>query len=47
MRLIRTAVLLALAFAGGMVYARAEMREACEAAGGTVATGLCRGVSAP
>lgn len=43
--LIRTAVLVLVAFAAGLAYARVQATGDCRAAGGDMVAGVCRGVS--
>lgn len=43
--LIRTAILVLLAFAAGAFFARAQVADDCRAAGGEMVAGVCRGVS--
>ena len=43
-RPIRTAVLLGLAFLGGLFFERAQAVEACTGLGGITRDGVCRGV---
>jgi len=42
--LFRTALLVLIAFAAGLLFAGSNATEACEAAGGEMAGGICRGV---
>ncbi len=43
--LFRTALLVLLAFAAGLLFARSQASEACTAAGGETVGGICRGVA--
>ncbi len=43
--LIRTGIFVMIAFAAGLVYAKAKAGEDCRAAGGSMVAGVCRGVS--
>lgn len=43
--LIRTAILVMIAFVGGLMFERAQASEACTALGGTFSDGICRGVT--
>ncbi|WP_371227599.1 hypothetical protein [Roseovarius sp. 2305UL8-3] len=40
-KLIRLPILCAIAFVGGMIYERANVREACTVVGGSSVNGLC------
>jgi hypothetical protein len=42
-RLIRILFLILIAFLGGIFFERAQVRELCGAAGGTLTRGLCIG----
>jgi hypothetical protein len=44
-RLIRTGILLCVAFAAGIVYSDIQSRERCEMLGGEARDGLCFGVA--
>ncbi len=44
-RLIRATFLVLIAFVAGLLFERSQTAEACKAAGGTMAAGLCRGAS--
>ena len=44
-RLIRTLILVMIAFVAGLLFERSQAAEACVAAGGTMAAGLCKGAS--
>lgn len=44
-RLIRSIILVLIAFVAGLLYERSEVRTACQDAGGVVQGGICRGVS--
>ncbi len=43
--LIRTAILVLIAFVAGLLFERSQAGEACVAAGGTMQAGLCKGAS--
>ena len=43
--LIRTAILLLVAFVAGLFFERSQAGEACQAEGGTLVRGICRGVA--
>jgi hypothetical protein len=42
--LIRICVLVLCAFVGGIFFERSQAREACQAQGGLIENGMCRGV---
>jgi len=42
--LIRTVILIGIAFIGGLMFERNQAGDACAAAGGTQVLGICRGV---
>jgi hypothetical protein len=44
-RLVRTAILVLIAFAAGVFLARGQAAEDCRAAGGSMVAGVCRGAS--
>ena len=41
--LIRTAILVMIAFVAGLLFERSQAGEMCVAAGGTMSAGLCKG----
>lgn len=43
--LIRTAILVMIAFVAGLLFERSQAGEICVAAGGTMSAGLCKGAS--
>jgi len=43
--LIRTVVLVLIAFVGGLMFERNQAADACITAGGTQTSGICRGVA--
>ena len=43
--LIRTAILVMIAFVAGLLFERSQTGEMCDAAGGTMSAGLCKGAS--
>lgn len=43
--LIRTVILVMIAFVTGLLFERSQAAEACVAAGGEMDAGLCRGAS--
>ena len=44
--LIRTAILVLVAFAAGLLFERAQAGDACREAGGQLRDGICHGVPA-
>ncbi len=43
--LIRSTILVLIAFVAGLMFERSNAGETCRAAGGTMQAGLCRGVA--